>query len=106
VVAVQKVDLADDHGRCTLAESGALVGYWYAGADAPGGQGQTITMDHMVNVREDYPDHRNGFDKRATIRCVLQPGDVIKLSNNGVLVPGDRYWMPIHSDDIISSAQG
>jgi len=87
------------NGRCDTA-SGELIGYWYAGRDAPGVSGQAITVPMSVNVRNDYPDRHSGFNKRAPIRCVLHKGDQLTLSAEPILVPGDRYWVPIYGGDL------
>ena len=82
------------------APAGTLVGYWYAGAEAPGAAGQTITMPITVNVRADYPDAHSHFNSRAPIRCVLNAGEQITLSAAPIAVPGDRYWVPLHGGDL------
>ena len=38
------------------APSGELIGYWYAGEDAPGAAGEEVTIAQTVNVRADYPE--------------------------------------------------
>ena len=88
--------------RCTKT-SGGVVGYWYAGEMAPGTAGETVTVPHAVNVRADYPDVHNNFDARAHINCVLQEGDVVRLSRDPILVPADRYWIPLMSGDLLAS---
>lgn len=96
---------AHHKGRCTTADQG-IVGYWYAGDAAPGARGATITIDAWVNVRADYPDTHNGFEKRAPVRCALRPGDRVKLSAAPILVPGDRYWVPLRSGDLLGTWSG
>jgi hypothetical protein len=88
------------NGRCTTAKDG-VVGYWYAGEDAPGTAGQVVVIDHSVNVRADYPDHHNSYDARATVRCQLAGGDEIRLTADPILVPGNRYWVPLYNGDLI-----
>ena len=88
--------------RCNTS-SGEIVGYWYAGSQAPGAPGQTVTVGHAINVRADYPDVHNNFDARSNITCVLQEGDVVRLSRDPILVPADRYWIPLVSGDLVSS---
>ena len=97
------VTTANEVGRCTLKEGG-VVGYWYAGENRPGASGQTITMEYSVNVRADYPDAHNGFNARSPVRCGLLTGDTVKLSQDPILVPGDRYWVPILSGDLVAEA--
>jgi len=99
-----KIRRANDNGRCTLSEGG-LVGYWYAGSSVSAAVGDSITMEHAVNVRIDYPDKHNSFDKRTPIRCTLYSGDLVKLSQEPLLVPGDRYWVPLHSGDLIQNGE-
>ena len=82
------------NARCA-GNSGDLVGYWYAGTKKPGKHGQRIVLDRTVNVRVDYPDVHNGFEKRSQVRCVLVEGDVVKLAKAPVRVPGDAYWVPL-----------
>ena len=89
------------NGRCTAAKSGAVVGYWYAGAVAPGQAGSTIEIDSSVNVRADYPDRHNDYDARSDVRCVLKAGDLVRLSKDPIMVPGDRYWVPLVSGDLL-----
>lgn len=91
---------ANVRGHCTLAKDGALIGYWYAGKTAPGSRGEVITMGYSVHVRVAYPDASNGYNARTPVRCVLRKGDRVKLSADPVLVPGDRYWVPLYSGDV------
>ncbi len=88
--------------RCA-AKGGEIVGYWYAGESTPGDLGQYVTVSHATNVRADYPDVHNNFDARTNINCVLQEGDVVRLSRKPILVPADRYWIPLLSGDLVSS---
>jgi len=88
-------------GRCTNPDA-AQVGYWYAGSQYPGGVGSTVPFDRAVNVRVDYPDHHNRFDARSHIECVIQPGDRVRISREPVLVPGNRYWVPLVSGDLVA----
>ena len=89
--------------RCMASEGeGELVGYWYAGEEPPGTQGCTVTLGHAVNVRVDYPDVHNRFDARSTVTCVLQEGDVVRLTAAAVKVPGNAYWIPLISGDLAS----
>ncbi len=85
--------------RCTGGE-GEVVGYWYAGEEEPGAQGSTVTLTHAVNVRADYPDVHNRFDARSKVTCVLQEGDLVRLSRAAVKVPGNAYWVPLMSGDL------
>lgn len=86
-------------GRCR-AGSGELIGYWYAGADAPGSAGSTISVPVTVNVRADYPDEHNRFNARADVQCVLHEGDRITLTADPIRVPGQRYWVPLYGGDL------
>ena len=88
------------NGRCTTQDDG-VVGYWYAGADAPGQAGEVLVMDYSVNVRADYPDHHNAYDARATVRCQLAAGDKVRLTAPPIHVPGDAYWVPLYNGDLI-----
>lgn len=80
------------HGR-----PGELVGYWYAGTTAPGGKGDRITVPRDLNVRADYPDRHNNYDRRAPIRCTLGVGQSLVLSADPIAVPGGAYWVPLHA---------
>ena len=99
--APQKIAPANVDGRCT-AGPGEVVGYWYAGSDLPGHQGETITMDGSMNVRADYPDHRNGYSVKSAIRCTLRVGDRVRLSREPMVVPGDAVWVPLVTGDLLS----
>ena len=92
------------HSRPCSMGGTDLVGYYYFGADAPGTQGDLITIRRDVNVREDYPDHRNGYNKRAEVRCVLEEGDSVRLSMEPILVPGNHYWVPLIGSDLVDEA--
>jgi hypothetical protein len=92
------------NGRCTYENDGDFIGYWYAGAEMPGRQGETIQVNMGVNVRKDYPGRHNGFDKRAKVRCIVKRGDTIKLSAAPILVPPDKYWVPLYHGDIVEEA--
>ena len=99
--AAPEMDPAHADGRCTTREGG-VVGYWYAGRTSPGAQGATITVAQAVRVRSDYPDVHNQFNARAPIRCFLTPGDTVRLSAAPIHVPGDAWWVPLHSGDLIA----
>ncbi|MDG1484549.1 MAG: hypothetical protein P8R54_33490 [Myxococcota bacterium] len=86
-------------GRCRAGE-GELIGYWYAGADAPGAAGATISVPVTVNVRADYPDEHNRFNARADVQCVLLEGDRLTLTVDPIRVPGQRYWVPLYGGDL------
>lgn len=94
---------AHHEGRCTV-EGGGMVGFWYAGKTAPGAKGDTITIGNSVRVRADYPDTHNDFDARAETRCFLAPGDRVTLTADPLLVPGEAYWVPLHSGDLVHNA--
>jgi len=91
-------------GRCTYDNPGDFIGYWYGGRDLPGKAGETITIGLGVNVRTEYPHHKNNFNKRGTVRCILKRGDTVKLSSAPILVPGDHFWVPLHHGDIVQPA--
>ena len=75
---------------------GKLVGYWYAGRESPGQKGDKITVPRDLNVREDYPDKHNDYNRRAPIRCTLGVGKPLVLTADPIAVPGDAYWVPLH----------
>ncbi|MAY81313.1 MAG: hypothetical protein CL930_11090 [Deltaproteobacteria bacterium] len=89
------------NGRCTHNEPGDFVGYYYAGKDLPGRQGETIEIKMGVNVRSEYPGNHNNFNKRGIVRCILKRGDMVKLTDPPILVPGDRFWIPLYHGDIV-----
>ena len=76
---------------------GSLVGYWYAGAVSPGAKGDRITVPRDLNVRADYPDRHNGYDRRTAIRCTLGVGQSLVLTGDPIAVPGGAYWVPLHA---------
>ena len=92
------------NGRCTYDKDSDFIGYWYAGADLPGRQGEVITVEMGVNVRKDYPGLHNSFDKRAKVRCILKRGDKVKLTEAAILVPGDKFWVPLYHGDLVEEA--
>ncbi len=92
------------NGRCTYDQTGDFIGYWYAGENNPGAAGQIVTVELGVNVRKDYPDTHNNFDKRTKVRCILKRGDKVKLTAAPILVPGNRYWVPLYHGDLVEEA--
>lgn len=92
------------NGRCTYEKDGDFIGYWYAGAEMPGRQGETIEVKMGVNVRKDYPGLHNDFNKRAKVRCIVKRGDSVKLTAAPILVPPDKYWVPLYHGDIVEEA--
>jgi len=80
-----------------------IIGYWYSGDDPAGIRGQTITIAKTVNVRTEYPSYRNDYSPRSTVQCVLFEGEQVHLSQDPILVSGDRYWIPIAGKDLIRS---
>jgi hypothetical protein len=91
-------------GRCTYDQVGDFIGYWYAGIKTPGAAGEVITVEVGANVRSKYPNLKNGFEKRAPVRCILKRGDKVKLTAAPILVSGDHYWVPLHHGDIVQEA--
>ncbi len=91
-------------GRCTYETDGDFIGYWYAGAELPGVKGQIVDVKMGVNVRMDYPGRHNDFDKRAKVRCILKRGDKVKLTEAAILVPPDKYWVPLYHGDLVEEA--
>lgn len=83
-------------GSCR-GPKGALVGYWYAGTTPPGKKGDQITVPRDLNVRADYPDRHNNYDRRADIRCTLGVGQSLVLTADPIAVPGGAYWVPLHA---------
>ena len=92
------------NGRCTYSKEGDFVGYWYAGAELPGRQGDVVEVKMGVNVRMDYPGRHNDFNTRAKVRCILKRGDKVKLTDSAILVPPDKYWVPIYHGDLVEEA--
>ena len=92
------------NGRCTYDKDRDFIGYWYAGEDSPGLKGEVVTVDLGVNVRQDYPGLHNDFDKRTKVRCILKRGDKVKLTAAPILVPGDRFWVPLFHGDLVEEA--
>lgn len=92
------------NGRCTYDTDSDFIGYWYAGDTSPGLQGEVVTVDLGVNVRQDYPGLHNEFDKRTKVRCILKRGDKVKLTAAPILVPGDRFWVPLFHGDLVEEA--
>jgi hypothetical protein len=86
--------------RCNRLPKGMVV-YWYAGESSPGGIGDVIEVERARNAREDYPDRHNKYNARATIQCILVPGQRIKLAEEPMLVPGDRYWVSLRASDMV-----
>ena len=85
--------------RCAR-DPGTLVGYWYAGPQAPGEAGDTITVATSVNVRLDYPRQDNAFDTRSPIQCALGVGDQVLLREAPIAVPPGAWWVPLYSGDL------
>lgn len=63
---------------CHAAE-GATVGWWYAGAAAPGSAGETITLKRGANVRASAPSAENHWRLGAPVGCGLEAGDRVTL---------------------------
>ena len=87
-------------GRCG-GTRGELVGYWYAGFPFDAVQGDTYTVKHGANVREDHPTADNGWSAKAPILCSLQSGDTVRLSADPILIEGGKYWVPLHAGDLL-----
>lgn len=80
---------------------GEVLGYFYAGAQAPGAQGQTVTLDRGSRVRADYPDRHNGFNASAALVCVLPAGTRVRLDAAPIAVPGAAVWVPLVGGSIL-----
>lgn len=82
-------------------DADTLVGYWYAGGTAPGAAGDVVTLSQAMNVRADYPDKHNHYNRRAPVRCALAEGARVRLKVDPVAVPGNAYWVPLYGADLI-----
>ena len=89
--------LATSDGRCA-AEPGEVVGYWYTTLAL--GAGDVHTLTHGVNVRTDYPRQENGWSSRASIACVLKPGDRVRIAAAPIEVGSGYRWVPLRSGDL------
>lgn len=87
-------------GRCTDPQGG-IVGYWYAGRQSPGQVGDTVHLARSINVRNAFPSADNGWNSGGRIRCVLRPGDQVRLSDQPIEVSGGAWWVPLHTGDLI-----
>lgn len=92
------------NGRCTYDKPGQFIGYWYAGKEIPGAQGDLIDVPISVNVRKDYPNGKNGFNKTAPVRCILRRGDKVKLTAAAIEVGRSHYWVPLYHGDLVEEA--
>jgi len=92
------------NGRCTYDKPGQFIGYWYAGKEMPGAQGDLVDVGISVNVRKDYPNGRNGFNKQAPVRCILRRGDKVKLTAAGMEVGRSHYCVPLYHGDLLQEA--
>ena len=91
-----------DHVPCD-ANQDQVIGYWYSGENAAGQQGDLVTIAKTVNVRADYPSHRNDYSARTPVQCVLFEGEQVRLSKEPILVAGERYWIPVTGADLVRS---
>jgi hypothetical protein len=89
------------NGRCTYDKPGQFIGYWYAGTKIPGAQGDLVDVAISVNVRKDYPNGKNGFNKQAPVRCILRRGDKVKLTAAAIGVGRGHYWVPLYHGDLV-----
>lgn len=84
-------------GRCAAAP-GEVVGYWYTSLSL--GSGDVHTLTHGVNVRADYPRQENGWSSRASIACVLKPGDRVRIASAPIEVGSGYRWVPLRGGDL------
>lgn len=89
-------------GRCTRPDGGQ-VGWWDAGRTFPGEAGQIVRIDGKHNVRDEYPHRGNRWATGTRIRCLLQPGDAVRLGEP-VEVDGGRWWVPLTTGDLLPPA--
>ena len=92
------------NGRCTYDKPGQFIGYWYAGKEQPGQPGELIDIGISVNVRRDYPNGKNGFNTKASVRCILRRGDLVKLTGAAIEVGRSHYWVPLYHGDLVTEA--
>jgi hypothetical protein len=90
------------NGRCTYDKPGQFIGYWYAGTEVPGAPGDLVDVAISVNVRKDYPNGKNGFNKQAPVRCILRRGDKVKLTDAAIEVGRSHYWVPLYHGDLVA----
>lgn len=70
------------------------IGWWYAGATAPGHAGETITMRRGATVRTGAPSAAHGWRMEPTVPCGLKAGDVITLGELRPM-PGGELWVEL-----------
>ncbi len=71
-----------------------VVGYAYAGRDAPNLVNGTFVAAKSMTVRADYPRRDNRFQKRAPARCAIAEGMKVQ-AQPPIQVDGWAYWVPI-----------
>lgn len=92
------------NGRCTYDKPGQFIGYWYGGKDFTAGPGHQVNVEIAVNVRKDYPNGTNGFNKQAPVRCILRRGDTVKLTGEAIPVGNGHYWVPLYHGDLVAES--
>jgi hypothetical protein len=83
-------------GACKGARpTNGVIGFVYAGADAPKVEGGAWKPARQLNVRKDYPREDNSFNAKATIVCVVPEGGTVVLAGDPIAVVGNAYWVPV-----------
>jgi hypothetical protein len=83
-------------GACKGATpTNGVIGFVYAGADAPKVEGGAWKPSKQLNVRKDYPREDNAFNAKATIVCVVPDGGTVVLAGDPIAVVGNAYWVPV-----------
>ena len=59
--------------------AGQTVGWWYAGTQAPGAAGETITLRRGANVRSAVPSAKTHWKLASPVGCGLEEGDQVTL---------------------------
>ena len=97
----EPLPIGPTNGRCGGPE-GTIVGYWYAGFPFEAVVGEVYTLKFGKYVRADYPRKANGWSAEEAIRCALNSGDEVRVSQAPVLVDGGKYWVPLTAGDLLT----
>jgi hypothetical protein len=91
--------------RCD-AVPGAVRGWWYAGKNFTGKQGQVVIVGRGSKVRSKAPSPTDKDHRQGTVLCYIPTGGIVRLSGPPVDASPNGWWAPFTNGDLIVEEVG
>jgi hypothetical protein len=91
--------------RCD-AVPGTVRGWWYAGKNFTGKQGQVVIVGRGSKVRSKAPLRTDEDHRQGAVLCYIPTGGIVRLSGPPVDASPNGWWAPFTNGDLIVEEAG